>query len=404
MRRQMISDLTQVYDKLYSYCESREFAGHDPFDGLNSRLFARTPLRHSRLARLALIQAVKRSPVDLRPLLRVSAGVNQKGLALFALAEFSRFRTTGDPLHAGNARRLVDNLLGHGIAGKAADGAPTLGFGYNFDWQSRVFFAPVGTPAVVPTAFASQVLVAAYEAFGDERYLAAASEVCGFILTRLNRPVESRDELCLSYTPLDCEVIYNATLLAGESLARVGALMGNSDLLEMASRTARFVIRRQRGDGAWTYGAGGKQGWVDNFHTAYVVLSLHRIASLLPEPQPQISAAARRGMDYWLNNLFLDDGTPKYYDHTVFPVDIHAAAVAIASLSELHSSDPRALPQARKTAVWTLANMYDDDGYFYYQMRRGRTIKTPFLRWGQAWMAYALARLIETEAHSLDPG
>lgn len=397
----MISDLTQVYDKLYSYCESRDFAGHDPFDGLNSRVFASTPLRNSRLARLAMIQAVKRSPVDLRPLLRISPGVNPKGLALFALAEFSRFRTTRDPVHAENARRLIDRLLGHGIVDRGPGGGRTLAFGYNFDWQSRVFFAPVGTPAVVPTAFASQALVAAYDALGDEPYLEVASEICEFILTKLGRPVETRDEVCFSYTPLDRGVIYNATLLAGEALARVGALVGNTDLLEMAAKTVRFVILRQGHDGAWTYGAGDSQGWVDNFHTAYVVLSLHRISSLHPEPQPDISAAVERGLDYWLNNFFLEDGVPKYYDTSVFPVDIHAAAVAIASLAELSPLDKRALPQARKTAAWTLGNMYDaDDGHFYYQIRRGRAIKTPFQRWGQAWMAYALARLIEAESSS----
>ena len=44
------------------------FAGHDPFDGLNSVLFQLTPLKHIQTARLAWLQMVKRSPVDLRAL------------------------------------------------------------------------------------------------------------------------------------------------------------------------------------------------------------------------------------------------------------------------------------------------------------------------------------------------
>jgi acyl-coenzyme A synthetase/AMP-(fatty) acid ligase len=40
--------------------------------------------------------------------------------------------------------------------------------------------------------------------------------------------------------------------------------------------------------------------------------------------------------------------------------------------------------------------MLDPDGHFYYQKRKDRVVKTAFMRWGQAWMAYALARLIET--------
>ena len=90
----MSTHLTEIYDQLFSYCEARDFAGHDPFDGLNSRLFQLTPLKHIRSARLAWLQIFKRSPIDLRGLFGVKKGVNPKGLALFALAELSRFRVT----------------------------------------------------------------------------------------------------------------------------------------------------------------------------------------------------------------------------------------------------------------------------------------------------------------------
>jgi len=99
---------------------------------------------------------------------------------------------------------------------------------------------------------------------------------------------------------------------------------------------------------------------------------------------------------YWLDNFFLDDGTPKYYDKAVYPIDIHSAAVAIAALCELRQLDERMQPMAKKNAQWTIENMLDPQGYVYYQKRQNRVVKTPFMRWGQAWMAYALARLIES--------
>ena len=34
-------------------------------------------------------------------------------------------------------------------------------WGYNFDWQSRNFFAPRDTPTIVPTAFAARALIEA---------------------------------------------------------------------------------------------------------------------------------------------------------------------------------------------------------------------------------------------------
>jgi hypothetical protein len=390
-------DLEHIYHRLYSYCEAHGFAGPDPFDGLNSRIFQATPLRHSALARRILQQVVKRSPINLRSWLAVSEGVNSKALALFSLAELARFRTNHEGFHLDNARKHTDRLLARGVVGETNDGHPTLAFGYNFDWQSRYFFAPAGTPAIVPTAFASQAFVEAFEAADDQKYLAAAGAICNFILTSLNRPVETADEICFSYTPLDDTRIFNASLLAGECLARVSAATDNSEYLDMAAKTVRYVMRRQRPDGSWPYGEADSQGWVDNFHTAYVVLSLYRLSALSPDLSAATSGPLRRGIDYWIDNFFLDDGTPKYYNSLVYPVDIHAAAVSIAALSEMSEADTRLPPLAKKVADWTIENMLDQEGYFYYQMRENGVLKTPFMRWGQAWMAYASARLLEGE-------
>ncbi|MEJ7623568.1 MAG: hypothetical protein WKF34_06215 [Pyrinomonadaceae bacterium] len=392
----MACDLEKIYESLFKYCRTRDFAGYDPFDGLNSSLLQATPLGRSRLARLAWLQMVKRSPVDLRKPLGVKPDVNPKAIALFALAEMSRFRVNAEDDHRKQAGELIDILLALRISGETADGRVTNAFGYNFDWQSRHFFAPRGTPAIVPTAFASQALVEAFLIIQDERYLTVAAEICNFILERLKR-IETDDEVCFSYTPNDETVIYNASLLAAESLAGVGSITGNSEQMILAAKAVRFVLNRQRPDGAWTYGSAPNQGWVDNFHTAYVLQSLSRISLSIPAIASESAHTIGRGIDYWINHCFLSDGTPKYYDETTYPVDIHAAAVAISVASEMREADTRLLPLARRVAEWTIENMLDDDGFFYYQKRARGFIKTPFMRWGQAWMAYALARLIEAE-------
>lgn len=394
----MSIDLKQTYDRLFAYCERENFAGYDPFDGLNSVLFQLTPLKHVRIARLALLQAVKRSPKDLRPVLGVKKGINPKGLALFALAELSRYRATKDELHAVKAKDLLERLMKTAIRGKSENGQPTLAFGYNFDWQSRAFYAPLGTPAIVPTAFAQQAFVEAHQIFNDNDFLFAADEICEFILTGLNRSDETDDEVCFSYTPGDHTIILNASLLAGECLASVGAATGNEEYLKMAAKTARFVIRRQNTSGAWVYGASDTQGWVDNFHTAYILQSLYRISGEFEELRSETFDAINLGGGYWLRKFFLDDGTPKYYDNEIYPVDIHSAAAAIAGMSEMWAIDERMLPMAQKIADWTIENMLDPSGYFYYQKRKTGIVKTPYMRWGQAWMAYALARLIEAKS------
>jgi len=113
----MTLDLKTTYDRLYAYCAERDFAGHDPFDALNSEVFHSLPLKNLGFARLTFLQIVKRSPVDLRSILRVKEGSNPKALALFALAEMSRFRESGDEHHAANAKMLLDRLSDMKIAG-----------------------------------------------------------------------------------------------------------------------------------------------------------------------------------------------------------------------------------------------------------------------------------------------
>jgi hypothetical protein len=388
--------LEEVHDILLAWCRKRDFAGHDPFDGLNSQLFQATPLKNFRAPRFLFTQLTKRSPVNLRGGARVPPQKNAKGIALFALAALANHRRLSRPETETTARELLAELLGLQIAGY--NGAA---WGYNFDWQSRNFFAPRGTPTVVPTAVAARALIEASETFHDPQYLEVARSVCDFILRDLNRPVDSEDELCFSYSPHDDTQIFNASLFAAETLASVAKHAGETNLCEVALRAARFVTRRQKDDGSWVYGAGPNQQWIDNFHTAYVLSSLSRIRKSCEDSGVEIESALKRGYNFWTRSFFLADGWPKYYHDRLHPADSHAAATAIVTLTELREFDDGALSLAEKIAAWAIDNLRDASGYFYYQRRRLFTVRTPFMRWTQAWMLYALARLLEEQDRSL---
>lgn len=384
------SEAEHAHARLLAWCYEREFAGHDPFDGLNSRLFQATPLRHSRAARLAWTQLFKRSPVNLRGLALVPAGKNPKGTALFALAALALFRAELSAEAESRARMLLDQLLAARLEGWRG-----AAWGYNFDWQGRAFFAPKGTPTIVPTAFAARTLVEAAIEFDDESYLATARSACDFILCDLQRTVETDEEVCWSYSPLDHTRVFNASLLAAETLSTVGALTGEDELCEWGMRGARYVVRRQREDGSWAYGAEEFQSWADNFHTAFVLTSLARIEAYSESASDELGAARKRGYQFWRNSFFLADGCPKYYHDRLYPVDAHAAGASIVALLEMQDVDAEAFEWATKVAHWTIKNLSDPQGFFHYQRRRFYTARIPYMRWSQAWMLYALARLIE---------
>jgi hypothetical protein len=396
----MSNDLERAHKRLWQWCRAQGFAGYDPYDALNSRWFQATPLKHSRWARLAWTQFHKRSPINFRSLVRIPRERNAKGIALFALAALAEYRRSQTKEAEIEARELLDDLMWMRL--KGFKGAA---WGYNFDWQSRSFLAPRGTPTVVPTAFAARALCQAAEVFGPDEYLPFARTIGDFILNDLNRFEETDGEVCFSYSPLDQTRVFNASLLAGETLAMLGKLTNESSLCDWAMRAARYVVRRQRADGSWAYGDNDYQSWADNFHTAFILASLSRIIDAL-RSEPHLVAVAtgpideldnslRRGYEFWKESFFLDNGWPKYYPDRLYPADSHSAASAMVTLVELRGRIPSTMILAEKIAQWAIENLRDSRGFFHYQRRRFYSVRIPYLRWSQAWMAYALSRLLE---------
>jgi len=392
----MPTDLKTAHAQLWKWCRAQSLAGYDPYDALNSRLFQATPFKKSRFARLIWTQLHKRSPINFRSLVGIPRERNAKAIALFALAALADYRRDQTKENEVEVRELLDDLIWMSL--KGFRGAC---WGYAFDWQARSFFAPRGTPTIVPTAFAARALCEAAEVLSRDEYLPFARTICDFILNDLNRSAEAEDEACFSYSPLDQTRVFNASLLAGETLATVGKLTGEQSLIEWAQRVVLYVVRRQREDGSWAYGADSHQSWSDNFHTAYILTSLSRIIDLT-EPlavasgsRAGLESALRRGYEFWTERFFLNDGWPKYFPDRLYPADAHSAASAIAALVELRGRIPGTLILAEQIANWANANLRDADGWFYYQRRRFHKVRIPYMRWSEAWMMYALSRLRE---------
>jgi len=417
----MAVDLQTAHRDLWKWCHAHGFDGYDPYDGLNSRLFQATPFKNSRTARIVWTQFHKRSPINFRPLVRIPRERNAKAIALFALAALADFRRDPTKENEIEARELLDDLIGMSL--KGFRGAC---WGYNFDWQSRSFFVPRGTPTVVPTAFAARALCEAAEVISRDEYLPFARTACDFILNDLNRSEERPDEVCFSYSPLDRTRVFNASLLAGEMLAIVGKSLGETSLIDWAQRAALYVVRRQQQDGSWAYGADSYQSWSDNLHTAYILTSLSRTidssqigkGGLLPQPPhdnsqreqaavpdlrgnetfPDFESALHRGCGFWMSRFFLTHGWPKYFPDRLYPADVHSAASAIVALIELRGRISGTLVFAEQIAKWAMENLRDGQGFFYYQKHRFYSVRIPYMRWSEAWMMYALARLREAIA------
>ena len=97
-----------------------------------------------------------------------------------------------------------------------------------------------------------------------------------------------------------------------------------------------------------------------------------------------------KGFLFYINTFFTNNGTPKYYDNSIYPIDIHSSAQLIITLSHLNKSVAYN-SLIEKVLNWTIDHMQSDKGFFYYQINRHFTSKIPYMRWSQAWMFYAFS-------------
>ena len=376
--------LKDAISALLRYCQRDNWAGYDPYDALNSRVFARIPFLQNKLGKLAFTQLMKRSPVNLRQLMLVPKSHNPKGLALFASA-LMKLHEVGLMGNKDDALSPLDLMI------KLKDPKnPYYSWGYNFDWQSRLRFIPKGVPNIICTTFAGNALLDAYEKYGNSHYMEMAESAGRFLLEGLNISWE-KEGLCFSYTPLDWGRIHNANLLGAAYLARLHQLTGKERYLKHAIPAARYSVGKQNADGSWYYGEGGTQQWIDNFHTGYNLVALNNICKYTGVDD--FRSNIERGYDYYEKHFFTEEGIAKYFHNKIYPIDIHSITQSIVTLVELKEYGKKSIALALNVCCWALQNMRSPQGFFYYQKTRYLKIKIPYMRWSQGWMLYGLAKL-----------
>lgn len=377
--------------RLLRYCRENDWAGYDPYDALNSRIFRALPFLNFRLARLVLTQTVKRSPINLRPMLMVPKTTNPKAIALFlsSLVRMSKISFADE----------MDSI--NSMAGKLLDlrspGIQYSCWGYSFDWQQRSVLVPKSSPNIICTTFAGNALLDAFELTRDRLSLEAAISAAEFILDKLFwRETESK--AFFRYTLTSQDKVHNANLLGAAFLCRVGRILDESKFIDSGLEAAHYSVGRQHLDGSWDYGEAPAQHWVDNFHTGFNLVALRRIYD--NTGMVKFDSAIRRGFLFYRAHFFREDGAPRYFHKTTYPIDIHSVAQSLITLAEFKDFGKENVDQAYTVLRWALNNLWDKRGFFYFQKRAHSIVRTPFMRWSQAWMLLALTNLMEARENA----
>jgi hypothetical protein len=383
-RRKVEGDqVTAGLGKLMHYIETEGYSGYDPYDALNSPLL-RTFSLGRKYPRIFFTQFLKGLPVNLRPVLGIRKGLNPKALGLF-LWGYSRLHSLEEGV---SYLPALEELLDH-LEETRSQGCTGNGWGYNFHWQSRAFYVPRYTPTVVNSSFIGHALLDCHRLTGSERALSLALPIKDYILGDLNR-TEDEDSLCFSYTSLDHLTVHNANLLGASLLMRIHRYSGEAVTRETALSAMRYSMKRQREDGSWYYADAPSQKWIDSFHTGFTLQSLWYFLQegVAENYRPRLE----KGIEYYRDNFFLEDGKPKYYHNRLYPIDIHSSSQAVVLFSML-GGEYR--PLTELVLGWMMENMQDESGYFYFRKYRRHTNRIPYMRWSQAWAFHALTAYLE---------
>ena len=378
--------------RVASWVEERDYKGYDPGDGLNS--FLRPLAFGNRLAERVLLQLIWKTPCNLRPLVGIKPMDSTKGRGYMAWGYLLRYKTTKEVSYKTKAIACLDWLVANKALGQVG-----YSWGNHFDFVTRSGCNPAGSPIIVWTSLIGQAFLEAYEQTLDDRFLDVARGICLWIL-KLPREQTSTGA-CLSYVPFDQSSIHNSNMLGAAMLASTWKYTREAELLEVARSAMLYSCSRQRDDGSWWYGEQPKYHWIDNFHTGYNLDSLKRYIDSTGEES--FRSHFQRGLRYFKDVFFEPDGMPRYYHNKTYPVDIQCAAQAIETLAFCADDDPSCLELSQKVAEWTIDNMQDRKGYFYFRQYPMIKAKTPYIHWGQATMYKALASLLSKMESGNDP-
>jgi rhamnogalacturonyl hydrolase YesR len=376
-------DLWRSLNAVQQWVERNHYRGYEPFDGLSSWL---RPLAcGNQLAERILQQTIRQSPINLRPLLGVHPKESTKGRGYMAWGYLKLYKATGDGSYL---HKAIDCLKW--LDKEKVDRFKYHSWSNHFDFVSRGGGYTKADPIIVWTSVIGHAYLEAFEMTGDTWFLSIAESACNWIL-ELPRE-RTAQGACISYLAHVQSSIHNANLLGAGLLARTGSHNGNRQYLDVARSAIDYSCARQLPDGSWWYAEAQKYHWIDNFHTGYNLDSL--VGYFQATGDNTVVPHFRKGLDFYTSHFIEASGRPRYYHNRTYPVDIQCAAQTIDTLVTAAVVEPAVLGLAAKVAAWTIREMQDREGYFYYRRYPLLVARTPMLHWGQATMFKALANLV----------
>lgn len=280
-------------------------------------------------------------------------------------------------------------------------------WGYPFDWVTQSGVIPAGTPLVTTTPYVFEAFLQMEQLQPRLKWRRILESIARHVCTDIKDLGLSETASTCSYTPFGKVGVVNASAYRAFTLMSAANFFGDGHFMETARRNLNFVLESQNDDGSWPYAVDGRRNFVDHFHTCFVMKSLAKIYFLTGNDD--CLDALGRGVDFYLKNLFSEDGMPRPFAKaprlTVYRCELYDCAECINLCLLLRSHFPQLEKTLETVLSGILANWMKPDGSFRSRQLIFGWDNVPMHRWGQSQMFRSLAfylkeaRMAELEHH-----
>ena len=378
------------FQKSLSYMMGSDYSGYDPYDGAWSDY---TLINGRKYIRLLSTYINKFSPLNLRPVLKIKKSKQNQALAFIGRAMLSF-----PDAYLSEINKIADHLTADSLIGK-------YGFhcwdAHGFPIQMRNGYKPIGCTDVIGTEAIGRFFFELDALKPGQAYREICASVNDFIHNNLR--VWNNGLHYFRYTPetKNSKWCYNASIIAAVFVARSSKHYGLDYDESFVDNAVRDVISRQKADGSWYYSLDLESGYEKpqiDFHQGFILDAILEYMELHGFEEPYVSTY-KRGLEFYRTKQFFPNGQGVYRYPRKYPVNIHNQAQGIITFTKASAAGFGNLyfDFARTIAGWTIANMQDPDGHFYYLKYPLFTNKIPYIRWSDASMAYALSVYLSNE-------
>jgi hypothetical protein len=282
-------------------------------------------------------------------------------------------------------------------------GMDEYAWGYPFSWETIDGTLTAGTALITTTPYVYEAFSQVYALDRDTRWLAIMESIARHAYSEYKQLATGPGAESTGYTPSpdDTCLVVNASAYRACLLARAGAELSEPKYLGAAERNMRFVASVQNEDGSWPYAADRRRGFVDHFHTCFVMKSLTKAMRYVASPEAE--RAIERGVAYYSRNLFDESGLPRPFARAprliTYRRELYDYAECVNITVLLRDRFPE-LGGILTRVVQDLTTRWQrPDGSFRSRQLLLGWDDVPMHRWAQAQLFRSLCFLLSTQAH-----